>query len=286
MELLNLNDILGILVLYNSTLDDSDTIQSLNQSLEKNDFYLDMFVYDNSRSPKYLESKFIYKRMNIYYINDISNSGVSKAYNSGATYANYLGKKWILLLDQDTKFPENSFNEYLSAKNNIDSEIKIIVPTLLFENNIYSPSGYYLYRTIKCQCKTGVNFLIGKTLLNSGLFINLNLFIAVGGFNENIPLDFSDTSFIEKVKKSTNNFYLLTIKCSHNLSSDELDIYKIKERFKYYVQGTYFYAQERKKSKVLILFWVLLRTLKLSIRHSEIFFLRYLFSNRNSKGSL
>lgn len=279
MALLNIEDVLGIIVLYNSTIEDSDTIKSLNLSLEKNDRNLDMFVYDNSRYPKHLESKFIYKRMNIYYINDISNSGVSKAYNSGASYANDLDKKWILLLDQDTKFPENSLNEYLSVKNINDSEIKIIVPTLFFENSIYSPSGYYFYKTIKHKCKTGVNFLSGKTLLNSGLFVNLNFFNLVGGYNENIPLDFSDVSFIERVKKYTNKFYLLTIKCSHNLSSDELDVQIIKERFKYYVQGALYYAQEKNRIKIIIYAWVLLRALKLTIRHSETFFLKYLLSS-------
>ena len=42
----------------------------------------------------------------IHYISDPTNPGVSKAYNVGFELARQLNKKWLLLLDQDTVFPD------------------------------------------------------------------------------------------------------------------------------------------------------------------------------------
>lgn len=271
-----MKDILCILVLFNTELEYSDSITTLNRELEMLDISLDVFVYDNSPIPTYQKSSFVYKQMNITYISDTLNPGVSKAYNMGANYAHDIGKKWLLLLDQDTSFPENTLRSYLEVKENPDNSADIIAPTLQFGKSIYSPCGYHWYRTTKCKCVSGLNSFKGITLLNSGLLITLSLFKAVGGYNEKISLDFSDTCFIERVKRTVCEFHLIPITCLHNLSSNETDLQVIRLRYKFYLLGAFAYSDES-ENRFLVMVWVFLRTLKLTFKYIDIYYLKSFF---------
>jgi len=88
------SDVLGIIVLYNTRVTESKTISSLNEALTISNTYLDVIVYDNSLNRTADKNNFKYGRLNIRYVHDPSNAGVSKAYNWGAKYADKIpGKK-------------------------------------------------------------------------------------------------------------------------------------------------------------------------------------------------
>jgi len=267
-----MKNILGLLVLYESPLQESETFRSLNKSLVVLNERFDVLVYDNSPSPLYDKSFFSIGNFNVHYLSDITNPGVSKAYNTGAKLALAMDKKWMLLLDQDTVFPVNAVTIYMKYSNDV---VKMLgAPLLMSGNSVISPCNYRLGRgtALKTVPNVGKMKLKGLSLLNSGLIIPLSLYDSVGGYNEQIALDFSDHYFIDNVKKSMSEFCLLNIKCRHELSSSERNVRNALKRFEFYLKGAKEYSKNNNFIGISII--VFLRTIKLSFNYRSFCFLR------------
>ncbi len=108
---MNYDQIQFVIVLYNVDIEESETFQSFVMPLLK--FGCSLFIYDNS--PIRQTSKILADTKEIVYVHDAHNSGLSKAYNVAAAHARNNNKKYLLLLDQDTLFPESSLNIYIDA---------------------------------------------------------------------------------------------------------------------------------------------------------------------------
>jgi hypothetical protein len=235
--------------------------------MEKHNLIADILVYDNSSKPLYKEDLFKFSNWNITYIHDLKNSGVSKAYNKAAEIGLSENKEWIFLLDQDTIFPKNFLFKYLDAIENIDSPI--FVPKLKVKDKIYSPSNYYFKRGFPLNnIKSGFHNLKHKTILNSGTLIKLEVFDEIGGFNENIKLDFSDSYFFDQYRKYYDEFYLLDIECKHGFSDKENNFESSIVRYKYYCDGALEFSNNFSDYMMLFLV-VFLRGLKLSFRYKS-----------------
>lgn len=264
-----MNKVLAILVLYQCKLEESKTFNTLADSLFSYNTELDMLVYDNSPIAQYDGVNFSNKNINIHYISDPTNPGVSKAYNIGATYARQNGKQWLLLLDQDTSFPLGAVEKY---RQHIHRSKQLGAPVLQSGNSYISPC-FFMWgkgRALK-KYTVGVNSIGNISLLNSGLMIPLSLFDTVGGYNERISLDFSDHCFIERIKRITSSYYVLDVVCKHGLSAIEKDKGKVLKRFEFYLKGGREYAQEQHSWGTK---WVLfLRMIKLSLRYKTLDFL-------------
>lgn len=261
-----MDEVLAVLVLYKCKLEDSSSFRTLNLSLKDFGGKLDVLVYDNSPISLYNESDFYIGNIKVHYISDSLNPGVSKAYNVGADYAYSKGKKWVLLLDQDTCFPINAIAIYADY---IKEGSALGAPILLSNDRCISPCFFRCGRGKALrEYEIGMNEFRKISLLNSGLIIPLSLFTVSGGYNEKIALDFSDHYFIERLKKITSRYCLLEIECNHSLSASETDINKILNRFGYYLKG----AKEYSNWKFSIV--AFLRTIKLTLKFRDVRFFR------------
>lgn len=235
-KIIDTDQIIGVIVLYNKRLKESETVISLNKSVQHSSVMLDMIVYDNSLLSDLTNSEvFIYDSLRIHYFHDASNPGVSKAYNFAAKVAKQLNKQWILLLDQDTTFPLESIEKYVQAIHQLP-DIKLFSPILkLGTGNIFSPCRYYFKRGFGLKNITiGINSFQHISPLNSGMLIDLDSFGATGGYNENVKLDFSDFQFIERFKKMYSYFYVLDLICIQDFSNSETDAKKLNSRYMIY----------------------------------------------------
>ncbi len=262
-------DFIVILVLYKCKLEESISFVSLSKILKYYELKLDLVIYDNSPNTIPTKNeKNIQKYWNIYYVHDETNPGVSKAYNSGFKTAEKLGKKWIFLLDQDTTFQLDSLLKYCEAIT-LHKDIGLFAPVLLTKKqSIWSPCFYYLKKGHNFHKidKYGLQSIKNKSLLNSGLIISTSVYKRVGGYQETIPLDFSDHKFIDNYRKYYDNFVLVNTKCIHGISSE------IKEnsenalsRFTYYCQGAR-NSIETTTDAILFLVNTFLRMVKLTIK--------------------
>lgn len=226
----SLDKLVVIIVLYKEKLLDATPfrIEGVNS------IAVDWFVYDNSPEIDPDAGNYSF----VKYTHDPTNPGVSMAYNKGAEYARALGKEWVLLFDQDTELPTDFF-EVLVNKVNSGPESQLYAMKLFKEGALISPGGYkYKRGYMLTDMKTGENSMNNVTFLNSGLLVSLDLFFEAGGYDENVPLYFSDFIFINRIRKVSRSFTLLPVNLMHNLSSNDMtNIGEFKARYDLYLKG-------------------------------------------------
>jgi rhamnosyltransferase len=234
-----MNDLMVIVVLYKKKISD---LSMILQSSLMNGHNIDIFVYDNSLHSQQIPEK---EGFNFHYVHDKSNAGVSKAYNEGIKKAKELNKKYVLLLDQDTNIIVADLEKYLLLADKYGEDY-LYAPIVHRKNKIYSPAyiNHFIGKVQNLESFTyqEIYSLDKKSLINSGLMIPASLTDLIGGFDENIKLDFSDFYFIEKYKKINADVILLDLYVQHSLSGDEDKNYSAEMlRYKYYCNGAKYF---------------------------------------------
>lgn len=231
------NQILFVVVLYKQNLDQSLTLSSLNHDLVQLRMRMDVFIYDNSPDQQYDQNHFQWNNFTIHYVHDPTNSGLSKAYNAGAFHAGTLQKEWLLLLDQDTTFPEGYLKE---NKETIiaNPDISLFVPHLKLKNGVlFSPCMNKHKRGYPAgNLLPGIYNLAKYVPVNSGMLIRLELFNAVGGYNEKVKIDFCDFQFLDKVMRLKDKFYLINSVALQDFSAFDYSREKQHSRFLQYLE--------------------------------------------------
>jgi glycosyltransferase involved in cell wall biosynthesis len=272
----HIKETLAIVVLYNCELKHSATINTINSALSYTNSTLDLMVYDNS--PASLEKRvdFQYDHLNIHYVTDTLNSGISKAYNTGAKYAKQLQqKRWLLLLDQDTSFTINLFESYfLSIQEN--PSIKLFAPILKLGNGaIFSPCINKHKRGYPVKSiSSGVYSLDKLSPVNSGMLVDLGLFSMVGGYNEKIKVDFCDFQFLEKIQEKELDFYVIDSVALQDFSNDEVSLKKQQRRFEIYLEDARNCHKKNFKDKMEYLYTVTRHTFGLIYKQKSLSFLK------------
>ena len=203
--------ILFVVVLYNERLSDCNTYKTL---LCNYDNY-PLFVYDNSPI-----SMNYHVRSNLFYVHDSSNPGISFAYNQAAIFAKENNYEWMLFLDQDTIFPSNIIQDYLISMEN-NPQIKMFLPRVMANNDYYMSPSISRFRIsyLSLQAPIGIISLKKYTAINSGLLVNIDAFINVGGYDESVFLDFSDHEFIRRFRMKYESVFVIDSVCMQNFSS-------------------------------------------------------------------
>lgn len=238
---------------------------------------LDLFIYDNSKLPQEILN---FENFNIYYEHDKNNSGVSRAYNRAAIKANELGKNLLLLLDQDSDFKLSFIDAYFLSYQKYGNQF-------LYAPVVIDPDGLKIYSPAYLKCFVGkvqikndfmykqVYNLQGKSVINSGLMVPLSLFEKIGGYNENLKLDFSDIYFIEKYKALNSKIILVNVELKHSISGDEgMNFHREFLRFKYYCSA----ARETGRALNTFIFWSPFRRfLRLTLKYRSLKFIKVFF---------
>jgi rhamnosyltransferase len=265
---LQINSILAIIVLYNSTLEMSSTFKSLILALPKEKVSIKLMVYNNSPSYWSYDGK-LYEGLELIYREDPTNSGVSRAYNQAYECAVEQQKSYLLLLDQDTNLPSNFFDALNDAnKKYNEGDIGLFCPKVINEKSLLSPAKFFLFTSkLLPSIEEGPHLLKGLAIINSGLVISTRLFNATGGFNEKIKLDFSDFDFLKRALSYTKEIIVINALCRHSLSSeDEVPLKSALVRFGYYVRGAIHYKKSY-LSAVGLTIWVIMRMAKLNLKY-------------------
>jgi rhamnosyltransferase len=268
------DSILFVIVLYKIRLEDSITYSSILNSLLNFDGNLDLLVYDNS--PGNYDYRRDIPNLNITYVADQDNSGVSKAYNYASTVASKHGKKWMILLDQDTLFPANFINMYIKGIEANPNE-KLLAPVMLTDDNkVISPCIFKLGRGFYGkETKPGIYNLKSRSLINCGLCIELEAFKKINGYNEKIKLDFSDHDFVRRFSEHVRDlFVLIDLQVKHQLSTTmKNSLLSEKVRFDYYLEGAKQFSSSFTEG-VLVNVNAFLRAVKLGVMYKDFIFIK------------
>lgn len=266
-----LNDILAVVVLYRKNLATTETFTSLSRSLQRLDSRLDLLVYDNS--PEAAEALETDQQWHIHYRHDPTNPGVSKAYNEGYLLARQLGKKWLLLLDQDTCFPDESLATYCDSING-QPEIAVFAPVLKADEIICSPCRYRFRTGFPLKSlAVGVHSFSGTALLNSGMLVQVAMFERCGGFDQRIRLDFADFVFNNRLRRHCESFFLLPLECRHGFSGvEKMSLAAALDRFRIFREGAD-RAEESLTDRLLYSLVVFKRCIRLTLQFRSLRFL-------------
>jgi GT2 family glycosyltransferase len=279
------NSILFVIVLYKCRLSDSLTYLSIINSLHNLEFKPDLLVYDNSPDEQDL-SAYDNEKLNVIYMADKLNGGVSKAYNYAAAIAGD-EKKWLVLFDQDTVFPADFIQVYIKAIHANPNE-KLFAPVMLTEDDkIISPCNFKLERGFYGKDKEpGIYSLKSRSLINCGLCINLGSFREIGGYNEKIKLDFSDHDFVSRFSRNiTDCFVLIDLKVKHQLSTTSKNTLTADMiRFEYYLEGAAQFSSSF-GTATLLKINAFLRALKLSVVHKHFIFIKFFLNHSPSRNA-
>jgi rhamnosyltransferase len=262
---------LAVLVLYGRTLPESVTFRSLGEGLLRLGERLDLLVYDNSAVATPPDPAAGWQ---IEYRHDPSNPGVSRAYLEGAHVAVARGKRWLLLLDQDTSFPPEAITVYADARRRYPAEV-LFAPVLRDGARIVSPCAYRFPRGSPLgSIPAGPQDLAGKSVLNSGMCISVAAYLEVGGHDTRIALDFSDHEFIDRFKRRYPRACILPLECRHGFSGAlrsgvEADL----QRFRFFCRGLR-YASPGGVGSVGGTAMIVGRACRLAVRHRHPGFLR------------
>ncbi len=184
--------VMVVTVLYGQPLEQTNVFHSLLDAGER------VYIHDNSPVPSAPES--LPPLWN--YVSDTSNPGLSAAYNAAARVARSEGIEWLLIADQDTVFPEGMLRKMRETIASHPGE-RVFLPVVRISNGKYmSPVKMHGY-VAKLSEKPlgGIVPLNSTAAINSGLMVRVDAFLECGGYNERVPLDFSDFQFMERLSR-------------------------------------------------------------------------------------
>ena len=228
-----LAELLVVIVLFKKKPEQSSAYISIQTAHNILPSFPAIFIYDNSPHSCLLTDS------HIIYRHDPENSGVSKAYNEAVVLATKKNKKWMLLLDQDTNVDTIIFQKFLDSTLKYPASVAF-VPKMKDEIGLLSPFQFSSGRGKRMEVCKEKYLLENFRFINSGLFIQCSAFLKAGGYEENIPLDFSDIAFGEKLKKITDHFIVIDTTLDNPFSgTTPLKLNEALARFHYFCTGAF-----------------------------------------------
>jgi glycosyltransferase involved in cell wall biosynthesis len=266
--------VFAVLVLYGQSLAQSATFQSLSPGVRGLATPLPLLVYDNSPTRVGDPGAATYPGWDIHYVHDPTNPGISHAYQEGARMAAARSKRWLLLLDQDTRFPADWLTRYLAAVGR-HPEAVLFAPILRSGDRVLSPCVYRFKRGFLLDgVEAGRRSLSGISVLNSGTWIAVKEYRAAGGHDVRIALDFADHEFIERFKRRHESFVVVDAECAHDFFRvTQQSLASHLTRFRFYCRGAR-YASKGPLDAIVTAAVVGARACLLAHRYGSLAFLR------------
>ena len=229
------SNILAVIVLYQKTVEKSRSFQSIKALHERG---MEILFYDNSPSSQNVADS-------LYYQHEPGNAGVSGAYNFAARKAREMGKEWLWLLDDDTLVDAEFLNQAWAFIEDREP-LQLFVPKVYSHNQLLSP--FRLDRSFPFRLEhinTGTHSLRRFRPINSGMLISLKAFEKAGGYSTELPLDFSDIEFTDRLAKVLPQFHVSAIRFEQQFSGDEKPpLGKAKQRFAKYLKAASVYSKK------------------------------------------
>ena len=198
----------GVVVLYNP---DDNVVNNIDSYIG----FLDiLYVVDNST----INNLKKYKGKKIKYIFNGKNLGIAEALNIGARHAIKDGYKWMLTMDQDSCFDDESIDKMANFLLGIRDEeiVQNILDVTLEKVGLISPFHITsIEQNTNCR---GIDSPMN--VMTSGNLINLDAYLEIGGFKDWFFIDSVDFDYCLNLRKHHYQIYRLNyVKLTHNLGN-------------------------------------------------------------------
>lgn len=177
-------------IIYNP---DKNVLENINSYIN---LVKQAVIVDNSNEETEITNK-IKSLKNIVYINMDGNKGIAAALNKGLNYLIENDFDYVLTMDQDSIFPNKKYTEIMNMFYKYSKNYSIVGLN-------FNKSSDYKEEITEVKC-----------WLTSGNFLNLNDYKIVGGFNNDLFIDYVDIDFCYRLYKEgkkvcyLNNYSLL-----------------------------------------------------------------------------
>ena len=181
--------IAAVVIIYNPTVDVIKNIETYNKKTDK------LYIIDNSERSNY---SLFEKVKKAEYIFNNQNIGVASALNLAVDRAYNDGYDWLLTMDQDSYFLNNSLEKMLE-KLDVNSNIAIYAPQCIMDNNFKQND---------------------KIVMTSGNIINVSICRKIGKFKEWLFIDGVDHDYCLNVLSNKYKIRVIkSAKIKHNLGN-------------------------------------------------------------------
>lgn len=169
--------------------------------------YVDkIYVFDNTEGASCIK-KIAAAFSKIDFFGDGQNHGIAEVLNKAAHLAIEENFGWLLTMDQDTRFPEETIYQYLNCFRTYPHKKNVALFGTAYDNNKREQTG-------------GCTAIEVKNIITSGALLNLSLFKKIGGFDEQLFIDSVDDDYC--IRAGLNNFTILkfsTLFMGHQLGT-------------------------------------------------------------------
>ena len=183
--------IAGVVVLYNPDKNVRKNIDSYIDDLDM------LYVVDNSPEPN--DNSKYYKGKKIKYISNHGNKGIAYALNVGAKEAIKEKAEWLLTMDQDSSFKDDSLNKMIGFLKELKTNNIMSSALNLKYDNLGVISALQRTMLNKDEKLKGIDYPL--VVMTSGNIINLATYKKVGGFKDWLFIDAVDFEFCLNIKK-------------------------------------------------------------------------------------
>jgi GT2 family glycosyltransferase len=257
-------NILAIVVRYKMPLEQSQTLISLAEAFSSHPELLEEYgvlVWDNSairlEDPK-LSFPFQYGFSE-------KNLGVSGAYNHASSFAESIGCRWLLLLDQDTTVTADYLQRMLVHVREVESNqnIATIVPFVRSHGTLVSPRKFgRMIRNHQIPRLTSGIYREDAYAVNSGTVMRVSALLSVGGYSEEFWLDLSDAYIFQALYRDGKRMYIAAdLELAHSVASMDFDRQMTPERYRSFLAAENMYLAMYRSRLVNLAqtFWLMAR---------------------------
>ncbi len=259
-------EMLIVVVRYRVPPEDSQTFASLSKTFRR---YPDLLtwtgvlIWDNSPSalPEVqLPFPFEYRHTG-------RNIGVSGAYNCALALAEEKGCPWLLLLDQDTTLPEDFLSRMLeyARYHQPNHRIGAVAPFLICDSQPISPAIIRVDHAQPLPLNISGEYEGPAYAANSGALMRVSALKAVGGYDEDFWLDYSDITLFRRLYLHGMRLYVAgDLHLHHSLSTNNYDGAMSPERYRNAIaaEGAYWDLYCCRRDNLALTARLLLRAVK------------------------
>lgn len=171
--------IAAVVILYHPEDEVIANIRSYASNVET------LYVFDNTEmlNPDLKEKISHFPGARLFHYGQ--NNGIAKVLNMACEMAIADGFDWLLTMDQDSSFNEPAIRHYFNCLRNLENKTETaLIGPAYGRQNLPSSAG--------CAAE------VVQDTITSGALLNLSLFNTIGGFDENLFIDFVDIEYCVK----------------------------------------------------------------------------------------
>lgn len=178
----NIHKIYAVVVWYHPTAQETERIRLYEHDVEG------VIVVDNSETDN---RHLLADRPDIIYLPQCRNTGIGRALNIGCREAMHRGAEWVLTMDQDSRWDQQSVTQYIhEAEQYADlAQVAIFSP---FHDCDSHPEKHHRNGQYESR----------QVVMCSGNLLRLQAWQAVGGFNEDFFIDYVDDEICCHVRQN------------------------------------------------------------------------------------